>query len=458
MTFRQTSLPLAAPAMPLAEHVRRTLALALPVMVARAGLIVLVAVDTAMTGYAGAEELAYYGLGFAPQVPMIMVGIGLMMGTVVLTAQAAGAQDFRDCGATWRVALAHAVVLGLVFMGVTHLGHGFFRLIGQAPALAEGGGRVIVMFGWGMPALFLYVATSFFLEGINRPLPGMIVMLAANLVNVALNWVFIYGHAGAPALGAEGAALATSIVRWLMIAALIGYALLAVDRARYGIGGPIVSARSLARRMRRIGYPLALSHGMESSAFASLSMFAGLLGATELAGFQVAMNLITFAFMCAIGFATAASVRVANAVGRRDRPGLARAGWVAVGLAGLVMLGFAGLFASLPEPLARIYSDDPRVLAVAVPTVAVTALVLFADGTQGVLMGCLRGAADVWTPAVVYLIAFWGVQVPVGYLFGVAWAGGAPALILGALTGLTTAMLLLGARFYVISRRPVVRA
>jgi MATE family multidrug resistance protein len=444
--------------MSLAEHVRRTLALALPVMVARAGLIVLVAVDTAMTGYAGAAELAYYGLGFAPQVPMIMVGIGLMMGTVVLTAQAAGARDYRDCGATWRVALAHAVVLGLLFLGVSHLGHGFFRLIGQAPALAEGGGRVLVIFGWGMPALFLYVATTFFLEGINRPLPGMTVMLAANLVNAGLNWIFIYGHAGAPALGAEGAALATTIVRWLMVVALVGYALVAVDRTVFGIRGPIVRAWSLGRRIRRIGYPLALSHGMESSAFTSLTMFAGLIGATTLAGFQVAMNLTTFVFMCAIGFATAGSVRVANAVGRRDRAAIARAGWVAIGLAGLVMLGFAGLFAGVPALLARIYTDDPTVLAIAVPTVAVTALVLLPDGVQGVTMGCLRGAADVWAPAVTYLIAFWGVQVPAGYLLGVVWGGGAPGLMLGALIGLTVASLLLSGRFWVISRRPIARA
>lgn len=458
MTIHERAIASAAPAASLSEHVRRTLALALPVMVARAGLIVLIAVDTVMSGHAGANELAYYGLGLAPQMPMILLGVGLLMGTVVLVAQAAGADDDAASGAIWRVALVHALVLGVVFLGVTHLGHGFYRLVGQAPHLADGGARVLVMVGWSMPALYLYVATTFFLEGIGRPLPGMTVMLGANLANVALNWVFIYGHWGAPAMGAEGAALATTVVRWLMFAALGGYVLIAVDGRRFGIRGPIAGARRLGRRMRRLGYPLAIAHTMETSAFASLTLFAGLLGATQVAGFQVAMNLIALVFMCAIGFATAASVRVGNAVGRADQPGVGRAGWVAVGLAATVLAGFVAVFASVPDLLARVYTSEAAVLAVAVPTVALTALVLLGDGTQAVLMGCLRGAADVWAPAAIYIFAFWGLQVPLAYYFAVAEGGGAPALMLGVLAGVTTASLLLAARFHTVARRPVARA
>ena len=442
----------------LREHARRTLALALPVMVARAGLIVLIAVDTAMSGHAGVHELAYYGLGLAPQMPMILVGVGLLMGTVVLVAQAVGAGEPGACGAIWRVALAHAVVFGLVFLGVSHLGGEFYLLSGQDPDLAQGAARVLEMFGWSMPALYLYVATTFFLEGINRPLPGMMVVLGANLANAGLNWIFIYGHWGAPAMGAEGAALATAVVRWLMFVVLGGYVLVAIDGRRYGIRGPIAGGLGLGRRMRRLGYPLALAHGMESSAFAAMTMFAGLMGTAQLAGFQVAMNLITLVFMCALGFTTAASVRVGNAVGRGDQPGVARAGWVAVGLAAVVLMGFVALFAGVPDLLARVYTGDAAVLAVAVPTIAIAALVLLGDGLQAVLMGCLRGAADVWAPVAIYIFAFWGLQVPLAYYLAIAQDGGAPALMFGILAGVTTAALLLGARFLTVARRPVARA
>ncbi len=161
-THRQTT---AAPAVAntLGAHIRPTLGLALPVMVARAGILVLVTVDTAMTGHAGAVELAYYGLAMAAQVPMMLVAIGLLMGTVVLTAQAEGAGVPAECGGVWRVALAHAAVFGVVFMAASHAGEWFLGFTGQALDLARGGGRALVMFGWSLPAMFLFVATSFFL-------------------------------------------------------------------------------------------------------------------------------------------------------------------------------------------------------------------------------------------------------------------------------------------------------
>ncbi len=446
------------PTGPVGQDIRRTLRLALPVMVARAGILVLVAVDTAMTGHAGAVELAYYGLAMAAQVPMLLVAIGLLMGTVVLTAQAVGAENPGECGGVWRVSLAHAAVFGVVFMALSHAGEWFLLLVGQAPDLAEGGGRVLVMFGWSLPAMFLYTSTTFFLEGINRPVPGMVVMIIANLLNAGLNWVFIYGNWSAPAMGAEGAALATTLVRWFMFAALASYALARVDHRRYGIRGAIVDAWAIGRRLRRIGYPLGLSHGMETSAFAAMTLFAGLLGPLQVASYQVAMNLVALPFMCAIGFATAASVRVSNAVGRLDQPGLRRAGWVATGLATLVLAACGVAYLLVPELLTAVYTRDPAVAAVAVPTILVAAFVLIPDGAQGVLMGALRGTADVWPAAALYLFSFWVVMAPLGYHLGVRLEGGAPALMAAVFVGCVTAVLLLAARFHVVSGRAVARA
>ncbi len=440
------------------EHIGRTLRLALPVMVARAGILVLVAVDTAMTGHAGAIELAYYGLAMALQVPLLLIGIGLMMGTVVLTAQAEGAGVPHECGAVWRVALVHAAALGVVFMALSQAGEWFLGLVGQMPELARGGGRVLIMFGWSLPAVLLHAATSYFLEGINRPLPGMIVMIAANVLNAALNWLFIYGNGGFEAMGAEGAALATTMARWFLVVALAGYALLRVDRRRYGVRGPIAGAVEIGRRLRRIGYPMGLAHGMEAGAFSSLMLFAGLLGPVQLAGYQVGMNLMALVFMCAIGFSTAASVRVGNAVGRRDQHGARRAGWIAVGLAAAVVAAFGVVFRAVPELLAAVYTGEPAVAAVAIPTIGVAALVLVLDGTQGVLIGALRGVADVWPATLLYFVSFWLVMAPLGYVLGVVLGGGAPALMAAVGIGCAIAAASLAARFHVVSRRAVVRA
>lgn len=418
----------------------------------------MVAVDTAMTGHKGPVELAYYALAMAPQIPMLLVGIGLLLGTVVLTAQADGAGNTHACGDIWRVALSHAAILGLLFMIFCQAGGDFLTLSGQAPDLASGGGRVLIMMGWGLPGMLLFSTSTFFLEGINRPLPGMFVMLGANFLNIALNWVFIGGNLGAPVMGAEGAALATTIVRWFMFAAIATYVWTRVDRVKYGLTSGRKRDPRLGKRLRRIGYPMGIAHGLEASAFSTMTLFAGLFGAVEVSGYLVAMNLVATVFMGAIGFATAASVRVGNAVGRQDAHGARAAGWVAVGATTTIMLFLGVIFFTLPDVLSAIYASDARITAVAVPTLVVAAFVLLPDGTQAVLMGALRGTADVWPATGLYMVSFWVVMVPCGYYLGVARGGGAPALMQAIFIGCLLASTLLGWRFHVVSKRAVTRA
>ncbi|MFT5448494.1 MAG: MATE family multidrug resistance protein [Gammaproteobacteria bacterium] len=437
----------------LREHVLRTLQLAVPVMFARIGILLLMAVDTAMTGQLGTQELAWYALATAPQLPMMLFGIGMLMGTLVLGAHAIGAGREHETGQIWRVSLLHALVLGCVFAAICGAGESILLLTGQEPNLASGGGRVLQMFGFGLPAVLLHTATSFFLESTGRPTPGLIVMIFANLLNAALNWIFIFGHLGAPAMGAEGAALATTIARWFMFASLAGYVLVTLDRRRYGIAGPIKAFGALSRRLRRFGYPMGLAHAIESSAFAAMTLFAGWLGASHVASFQVTFNLVAIVFMAAIGFSAAASIRVGNAVGRGDERGAQIAGWVAVSLAGLVLGTFGIAFATFPETFAGIYSHDPQVLAVVVPCILVAAIAIVPDGLQGVLMGCLRGCGDVWPATFLYCLSFWGVMVPAGYLLGVLNGGGARALTIAVLLGTAVASGLLGIRFHRVSRK-----
>ncbi len=438
----------------LGGHIGRTLALALPVTVSRLGLLALVIVDTAMSGRLGADALAYYALAMAFMIPMIMIGAGILLGTVVLTAQAMGADEPAVCGGVWRVSMAHGALFGGIAFILCYGAEGFLLATGQAPELAHGAGGVMVMFSWGMPAMFLYFATSFFLEGISRPLPAMVVMLFANLANAALNGLFIYGALGwSAAMGAEGAALATSMVRWAMFAALSAYCLIRLDGRLYGLGGAIADARRIGRRLRRIGYPMGLASALESTSFSAMILFAGLLGAAQIAGYQIAMNLLALGFMVALGFATVASVRVGNAVGRRDQPALRAAGWVSAGLAAPILAAVGMIYALNADGLAAIYTSDPAVTLIAVPAILLTPLILIPDGLQGVLGGALRGAADVWPATLLYVIAFWFIMVPLGYYLGVAQGGGANGLMISVLVGAIVASLTLGLRFHVISGR-----
>jgi MATE family multidrug resistance protein len=451
-TASQAAL-LPPPATTLSEHIGRTLKLAVPVMLSRAGILIMTVVDSAMTGHAGAIELAYYGLAMAPQILLMLIGIGLLLGTVILTAKADGAGRSGECGAIWRISLIHAAVCGVLGLLLSYGGEWFLLQVGQGPDLARGSGAVMIAFAWGIPGMLLYVATTLFLEGISRPVPSMLIMLLANILNAFLNWLLIFGNWGLPALGGEGAAWATTIVRWFMFFAAAAYVWFALDRRHYGITAAIADVRGLSRLLRRIGYPMALSQGMESSAFSAMTLFAGLLGPVQVAAFQALMSSIALVFMFALGLAVAASVRVANAVGRRDASGIRYAGWVAAGLAAVMLSVFALLFASFPAAVASIYTTEPEVKVVAVAAIAMSAFMLIPDGLQAVLMGSLRGMADVWPATLLFFVAFWLVMIPAGYLLGVSWGGGAVGLVQAIMLGCITAAVLLALRFHRVSKR-----
>ena len=442
----------------LRAHLRETMRLAVPVMLARLGVLTITTMDTAMSGHASADDLAWYSVAVAPQIPLLLVGIGLLMGTVVMTAQAVGAGNPERCGAIWRTALAHAIVAGAAMAIACTFGEWFLLAAGQSDEMAAGGGRVLAALGYGLPGILLYIATVMFLEGIGRPLPGMTIIIGANVLNVVLNWFLIFGHGGFPALGAEGAAIATSIVRWCMFAAAILYVLRYVNRRRFGISAPRDPAERLGARMRRIGLPMGIAHGLEASAFAVMTLMAGVLGTAEVGGYSIPMNLLALAFMGAIGLSTAASVRVGNAVGREDPAGVRWAGWVAVGVATIYLSAIAIVFALVPTWLASVYTTNAAVLAIAVPTIVVCAIAAIPDGVQGVLIGALRGATDVWPATFLYLFAFWIVMVPLGYWLGVTRTMGAFGLMMAVVVGSTVATVLLGWRFRVVSARAVRRA
>ena len=455
----ETSSPAeqAGPTMNFATHLKRTVRLAVPMIIARAGLLIMVAVDTAMIGHYGTLDLAFYAAANALQVVMILVGVGLLQGTVVLVAQAHGAGTHQDCGGYWRISLIHGAVLGIIMGGICFLGEILLSVIGQTAELAAGGGTVLGMISWGMPALTMWVATSFFLEGLSRPLPVMMLTISAVFANAGLNVIFIYGALGAPEMGAEGAALATSIIRWVMFAVLALYVLRLRDRADLGIAGAIRNFRQTARKLRRIGIPMGTARGLEAAAFSALTMMAGLIGTVSLAGYQIAFNLVALVFMSAIGVAGAGTIRVGNAVGRHNSCDIRRAGWAGLSLICLIMAVFAGLFVGLGTQLADIYTDDAAVVLTAAPLIFIVGLVLVFDGGQAVLMGALRGVADIWLPPFWQFVSWWGVTVPVGYLLAFQAGLGTPGLMWGFMAGAIVSCAGLTLRFAVVSRRPIRR-
>jgi MATE family multidrug resistance protein len=379
---------------------------------------------------------------------------------MVLTAQANGAGEYGRCGAIWRVALLHALVLSLVFAMIAFVAEDIFLAIGQTPELARGAADVTFHFAWGMPGMMMYVASGYLLEGIGRPRAGMIIMLAANVVNVLADGIFAVGWWGlVEPMGALGAVITTSAIRWGIFVAILIVILTRPDRALYGITGTATPVRAIAGRMWKLGIPSAATGFLENGAYATLAQLAGLLGATALAAHQVTINVLTLAYMGANGMAAATSVRVGFAVGRGDRAGVALSGWTGIGLGTALMGGVALLFLLAPTAVADIFLHTDRgSLAIAEHTVVAAGVFIVFAGAMASGMGALRGAGDMIAVMGCYALAYAAMGIPAAWTFAFHLGWGAPGLIYGLLAGVLAGLALILWRFSAIAGREVRRA
>ncbi len=451
---------------PLPVHIGRTVKLALPIVVARSAMLVMFMVDTAFAGFAGARELAYLGLGIAPQLTLMLIGIGMLTATVVLVAQAFGAGDHLRCGRILRASIVHAVLIGIVTFALSLLAEPFFLATGQDPVIAAGAAKVTFVFAAGIPGLLLYITSNQFLEATGRPRIGMTVMIVVNLINIPLNGIFALGWGGlvAPA-GALGAVGASTGLRWCAFAAVIFYTVAAARRRDDPFGVLVTAAAwrreiavlggDIGRRLRSLGLPMGMAQGVESAAFATVVLIAGWLGETALAAHQMTMMLLTFAFMTAIGVSGATAIRVGRAVGRRDNEDVARAGWIGIGVSAVFALPYVAFYAGAPGVIAAAFVDDEAVIAIATMTIRVAALILVFDAMMAAVLGGLRGLGDVWMALVLQTCAFWIAMVPASLIFAIELGYGPVGLLFGVLAGILASLALLLPRFRIVSRRPL---
>ena len=431
--------------------------LAWPTMLSRSGILVMSFVDIVMVGRYATEELAYAALGLSLFIPALVTAIGLQFGTMREVATSYGAKRLRGCGAALRRGLPWSGTTSLAAAVFVAFSGTWLTLFGQEPEMAHEAGRVAFAVSFGLPFQLLYVSCAFYLEGTRRPVPGMVIMLMANAMNIALNWVLIYGNLGMPAMGAVGSGIATSLVRVAMFAAIIAYILTRPDARAYGVFDRPGSfwgegGWKGGREMRRVGTATSFSYFAETGAHAVVMQFAGLMGAAAIAAYSIAHNLLALLFMLSLGVASATAVLVGNAEGRDDRAGVQLAGGVGI-IGSVVLMAVFGLaIAIIPEPLARLYTDDPGLLLRTAPLLIIVAAIAWADGSQVVASQAVRALGDSWPATRLQLIAWVAVFVPVAWVLGF-WAGLAEGglLIAGGIGGFVS-LVFMSRRFMTLAR------
>jgi MATE family multidrug resistance protein len=435
----------------LQRHVSEVLRLSWPVIISRSGVMTMALVDTVMVGRFSTTELAYLSIGLIPFVPVFLIMLGMVMGTVVMSSAAFGEGDFKECGTIWRRSMPYAATLGFLGCFISLFGEEFLQVGGQSVEMANRGGQVMFVLGLGLPAYLVAITSSLFLEGIKRPKPAMVMTIVANLVNVGLNGALIYGHLGVPAMGAEGSAIATTIVRWLLAIALVVYIWTMSGCNEFGVRLSPNGGWRVWAEQRRVGYSSAFSIGAESLGFASVGLFAGWLGEVPLAAYSIAHNLIAMAFMVSLGVASATVVRVGIARGQGDWNDLKLAGWAGLGV-NSVFMGVIGIgFGLFPEILASVYTNDAEVIIQATPLITFCGIIIIADGGQAVMVNALRGAGGIWAPALIQNFSFMVVMVPLGWWLAINSGSGSIGLYEAIFIATTLSLLLLSLRFMRIS-------
>ncbi len=410
-------------------------------------------VDTIMVGWLGTRQLAGVALGGAVFFPVLLITLGVLMAVGPMVAQGYGGGDRDAIRDAVRQGLWLATLLGVVAFLALWQGSWMLRWAGQEEetvVLTEGYLRAIT---WGVVPELWFVVLRQFVEGLSRPRVVLIITTAGLLLNVGANYILMYGKLGFPALGLVGCGWASALVYWTMFLVMVLFILksdgLRPYRVLSRLGGPDWHRFSEVFRM---GWPIGLMQGFEVGLFSATALLMGLLGKTALAAHQIALQCASFSYMVPLGLSFAVSVRVGQAVGRKDLQGARRAGHVGMGLGASFMVVAALCFWIFPRYILSLFlgtdaSANDEVVFHAVGFLAIAAIFQVFDGLQATAAGALRGLKDTRTPMIVALISYWIVGLSSGYLlaFQFGWQG--TGLWWGLVLGLSTAALLLSWRF-----------
>ncbi len=438
-------------------ELKRLLTLAMPMILTQVSQMGMGVVDTIMAGRVSAADLAGVALGGNFFWPLLLLLSGTIMSLTPTVSQLHGARREAEAGEAVRQALYVVLVGGGALALFLNNTEPLYRLIGVDARAIPIAVAYLEAMSLGLVPLLGYFAMRYLCEGLSWTLPAMLIALSALLLKIPLNYLFIYGGFGVPALGGVGCGWASAIVMWYQLIAIS----VVVATSRIRIAG--VFARfslpdgAAILRMIRLGLPIGLTLFLEISMFSVVTLLIGRLGVEAVAAHQIAASVGGVTFMVPLALGMAVSIRVGFNVGAQDLPGARRAGWVAIGVGlGFALLAAAGVYLGR-EFIAGLYSNELAVQMLAVDLLLFVAIFQFFDDTQVTAVGALRGFKDTRAPMWMAVISYWAIGLPVGVLLGFGWLElpafeGVRGFWVGLVAGLAAAAVLLVGRFRWLSR------
>lgn len=430
------------------EHFKRNFVLAYPVVLSQLGHVLVGTADSMMVGRVGVTELAAASAANAVFGILMMFGIGVSFGLTPIIAIADGQDDDRKSMRFLKHSFIINLICGSVLFIIMLFGAELLSLLNQPEEVVILAKPYLEVIGLSLIPFMLFQTFKQFAEGLSFTKQAMYITLGANVVNILLNYILIFGKLGTEPMGLVGAGWATLIARILMAVMMLSFVVFNKRFYKYWqfFSSAMWNGKSF-KELLNLGVPTGFQYIFEVGAFATAAIMIGWMGTIPLAAHQVAINLASISYMMATGIAAAATVRVGNQLGKRDLPSMKMAAFTCYIMAAIFMIITGLIFTLGNEWLPMLYSNDGQVIATASSLLIIAALFQLSDGIQVVGLGTLRGMGDVKLPTLVTFAAYWLIGLPLGYLMAFHLDLKEQGVWYGLLIGLSVTAIILVLRF-----------
>jgi MATE family multidrug resistance protein len=445
------------------KEFKYNLSLATPVILGMLGHTLVAFVDNIMVGQLGTAELAAVSLGNSFMFIAMSLGIGFSTAITPLVAEADGEGNFESGKSAFKHGLFLCTMLGISLFLMVFLARPLMYYMKQPPEVVDLAMPYLTWVAVSLIPLIIFQGFKQFSDGLSMTRYPMYATIVANVVNVVLNYIFIFGKLGVPQLGVVGAAIGTLASRLIMVAYL-WYMLSQHTKSRpFVLHIRLFSlTKSMLKKLIGLGFPSALQMFFEVAIFTAAIWLSGILGKNPQAANQIALNLSSMTFMVAMGFSVAAMIRVGNQKGLKRFIELRRIAFSIFMLSTLMAVVFAIAFVVFNEALPKLYldydnasefADNYQVVTIAAKLLLISAVFQISDTLQVVALGALRGMQDVKIPTLITFVAYWLIGFPISFYLSMYKDYGSSGIWVGLLAGLTASGVMLFIRFNYLSKK-----
>jgi MATE family multidrug resistance protein len=432
--------------------------LATPVLIASVAQTGMGFVDTVMAGGVSATDMAAVSVAASIWLPSILFGIGLLMALVPVVAQLNGAGNREQVPFEIQQGAVMALLISIPIIAVLFQTQSILGYMNVDAVMATKTIGYIHAVMFAVPAFLLFQTLRSLTDGLSLTKPAMVIGFIGLLLNIPLNWMFVYGKLGAPALGGVGCGVATAIVYWIMFLLLLLYVTTSQRLRQIQLFTTFHPPQLKAQvKLFKLGFPVAAALFFEVTLFAVVALLVAPLGSTVVAAHQVAINFSSLVFMLPMSIGAATSIRVGHMLGEKSTEGARIASHVGI-LVGLSTAVFTALLTVvLREQIALLYTDNRVVITLAMQLLIFAAIYQCTDAIQVIAAGALRGYKDMRAIFNRTFIAYWLLGLPTGYVLGLTdWIVepmGAQGFWVGFIVGLSSAAVMLGVRLHWLHRQ-----